>query len=55
MAVTQSMGTIRNVLSITKVNVMLKEKFDSKLFPALLFAVLVIYLLFSDPNIIGPF
>jgi hypothetical protein len=34
---------------------MLKEKLDLKLFPALLFLVLLLYLLFSDPNISGPF
>lgn len=34
---------------------MLKEKIDLNLLPVLLFAVLVIYLLFSDPNKIGPF
>lgn len=34
---------------------MLKDKLDSTLLPALLFALLVIYLLGSDPSIVGPF
>ncbi len=34
---------------------MLKEKPDISLLPVLLFALLVMYLLASDPNIIGPF
>ena len=34
---------------------MLKHKLDLNLLPTLLFAALVLYLLFSDPNISGPF
>lgn len=34
---------------------MLKEKLDFNLLPAVLFAALVAYLLFSDPSISGPF
>lgn len=48
----------RRVLSrggMIEVNAMLKEKIDLNLLPVLLFAVLVIYLLFSDPSKIGPF
>ncbi|AEG01482.1 hypothetical protein Metme_3104 [Methylomonas methanica MC09] len=33
----------------------IRNKLDSTLLPAVLFALLVIYLLTSDPNIIGPF
>lgn len=33
----------------------IRNKLDSTLLPAVLFALLVIYLLSSDPNIIGPF
>ncbi|MCQ8102473.1 hypothetical protein NP590_00030 [Methylomonas sp. SURF-2] len=38
-----------------EVFVMLREKLDSTLVPAVLFAILVIYLLSSDPGIVGPF
>jgi len=40
-----------------KVNVMLKEKAEPifALIPALLFVLLVIYLLVSDPGTVGPF
>lgn len=38
-----------------KVTDMLKEKLDIQLFPVLLFAVFLLYLLLSDPNTIGPF
>jgi len=34
---------------------MSKEKTESALIPVLLFALLVIYLLGSDPSIVGPF
>jgi len=33
----------------------IRDKLDSTLLPAVLFALLVIYLLSSDPNIIGPY
>lgn len=39
---------------LSKVNDMLKEKLDPNLFPALLFILLVIYLIFSDPSAVGP-
>lgn len=34
---------------------MWREKLDSTLLPAVLFTILLIYLLGSDPNIAGPF
>lgn len=34
---------------------MLKQKLDSTLWPVVLFALLVVYLLVSDPATVGPF
>ena len=34
---------------------MSKEKLKSALFPALLFVWLAVYLLVSDPSVVGPF
>lgn len=44
-------------LFVLKVIVMFKEKSDPvfALIPALLFVLLVIYLLVSDPTIVGPY
>ena len=34
---------------------MWRQKLDSALVPVVLFAILLLYLVVSDPNIVGPF
>lgn len=49
----QAMGGI--IFEVFKMFKDIRNKLDSTLLPAVLFALLVLYLLSSDPNITGPF